>query len=220
VSHGVQYIKEFSAPAHITICRDGDTYRGKWTYHEQRQRWEGNPVQSAEVQDLIQSIKHKVNTDGSVRTHSVAMSKEFMDQISVWATEQLQPLSDRSGSYTHIVEGLLLGSHTTAVELSLAERAHLTRMLEMLAFSTTAWNLWTRCFELVKLKRKDLTIAAMPVHDVLVKYLQHQSLSASDRLVNFEIFLSNRKGWQQRVDKGKEADLRSQSALQCYSKIN
>ena len=86
-------------------------------------------MQSAEVQDLIQSIKHKVNTDGSVRTHSVAMSQEFMDQIHVWATEQLQPLSDRSRSFTNIVKGLLLGSHTEPVKFSLEERTHLTRML-------------------------------------------------------------------------------------------
>jgi hypothetical protein len=78
-----QYIKQFSIQAHVTICRDSDTYRGKWAYHEHRKCWQGNPVQSAEVQDLIQSIKHKVNTDGSIRTHSVAMSKEFMDQIHV-----------------------------------------------------------------------------------------------------------------------------------------
>jgi hypothetical protein len=85
-------------------------------------------------------------------------------------------------------------------------------MLKMLAFSTVAWNLWTRCFELVKLKWKDLTITPMPIHDVLMKYLGDQGLSSSDRLVSFEIFLSNRKGWQQRVDKGKETDLRCQSA--------
>ena len=86
-------------------------------------------------------------------------------------------------------------------------------MLKMLAFGTMAWNLWTRCFELVKLKRKDLMIASMPIHDVLMKYLEDQALSSSDRLVSFEIFLSNQKGWQQCVDKGKETDLRCQSAL-------
>ncbi|KIK72296.1 hypothetical protein PAXRUDRAFT_799465 [Paxillus rubicundulus Ve08.2h10] len=145
--------------------------------------------------------------DRSVRTHSITMLKEFMDQINVWATEQLRPLSNRSRSYTDVVNGLLLSLHTTPVELSLEEHTYLTRMLEMLAFSTAAWNLWTRCFELVKLKQKDLTIAAMSVHDVLMKYLGHQDLSASDQLVNFEIFLSNRKGWQQHVDKGKETDL-------------
>jgi len=82
----------------------------------------------------------------------------------------------------------------------------------MLAFSMAAWNLWTRCFELVKLKWKDFTITVIPVHDVLTKYLGHQALSASDRLVSFEIFLSNQKGWQQHVDKGKESNLRCQSA--------
>ena len=78
-----QYIKQFSVQAHLTICRDGDTYHGKWVCHEHQKHWQGNPMQSAEIQYLIQSIKHKVNMDGSIRTHSVAMSKELMDQIHV-----------------------------------------------------------------------------------------------------------------------------------------
>ena len=97
------------------------------------------------VQDFIQSIKHKVNMDRTVRTHSVAILKEFMDQIHVWATEQLQPLSDRSQLYSDLIKGHLLDLHTASVEFLLKEWTHLIRMFEMLAFSTMAWNLWTRC---------------------------------------------------------------------------
>jgi len=44
---------------------------------------------------------------------------------------------------------------------------------------------------------------------VLKKYLAHEPLTLNDRMSNFEIFLSNRKGWQRKVDKGlNEVDLR------------
>ena len=88
-----QYIKQFSVQAHLMICKDGDTYCRKWAYYKHQKCWQGNPVQSAEVQDLIQLIKHKVNMDRSIRTHSFTMSKEFMDQIHVWATKQLRSTS-------------------------------------------------------------------------------------------------------------------------------
>src|ERR1700692_14279 len=52
-----------------------------------------------------------------------------------------------------------------------------------------------RNFELIKLKRKDL----MFIYESDMHGLQY-----------VELFLSNRKGWMKRVDKGKvEADLRS-----------
>ncbi|KAG1729153.1 hypothetical protein EDB19DRAFT_1832529 [Suillus lakei] len=54
------------------------------------------------------------------------------------------------------------------------------------SLSTTTWNLWTR------------------------KYLNNKALSIKDSHACFEVFLSNRKGWQWKVDKGlKEADLHS-----------
>jgi hypothetical protein len=52
-----------------------------------------------------------------------------------------------------------------------------------------------RNFELIKLKKKDL------------KFIRDENTNG---LQYIELFLSNRKGWMKRVDKGKvEADLRS-----------
>ncbi|KAF8835305.1 hypothetical protein BDN67DRAFT_975463 [Paxillus ammoniavirescens] len=49
-----------------------------------------------------------------------------------------------------------------------------------------------------------------PVNHILKKYLAHEALVLSDLSTHFDIHLKNRKGWQQKVDKGQtESDLRS-----------
>ncbi|KAG2094653.1 uncharacterized protein F5147DRAFT_657126 [Suillus discolor] len=59
---------------------DGDTYHGKWHFNEAKQRWEGNPADSADIYDVLSSIKHKAIAEGGDRTHSMAMMKDYMDQ--------------------------------------------------------------------------------------------------------------------------------------------
>ncbi|KIK11356.1 hypothetical protein PISMIDRAFT_74908, partial [Pisolithus microcarpus 441] len=41
---------------------DGAMFHGDWCHNDTRQRWEGNPVCSAEVDDVIASIRHKVSS--------------------------------------------------------------------------------------------------------------------------------------------------------------
>jgi hypothetical protein len=69
-----------------------------------------------------------------------------------------------------------------------------------------------RCFELIKLQRKDISLDGTILDGVLKSYLAGETLTLHERASYFEIFLSNRKGWQKKVDKGKwEADLRCMS---------
>ena len=76
-----------------------------------------------------------------------------------------------------------------------------------------------RNFELLKLKRDDIKIdsdAAHLVDRILIKYLQGEasSFTFDDLNVYFEVHLSNRKGWQKKVDQGaREVDLRSKSII-------
>ncbi|KAG1872923.1 hypothetical protein DFJ58DRAFT_722087 [Suillus subalutaceus] len=58
---------------------DGDMYCSKWHFDEARQHWEGNPADSADVYDVLSSIKHKASAEGGDRTHSMAMTKDYMD---------------------------------------------------------------------------------------------------------------------------------------------
>ncbi|KAG1883365.1 hypothetical protein F4604DRAFT_1920566 [Suillus subluteus] len=182
-----------------------NTYRGKWHFNETRKCWEGNPACLAEVQDVIKSVRHKTNSEGADRTHLVAMSKGFMDRILTWVRKCCP-----SETYMALVRMLLEGDKTATDNLTLELRTSITRIVMYQAFSTTAWNLWTRCFELIKLKRKDLTIDPSDVNTAFRKYLYNETLSIKDSHARFKVFLSNRKGWQRKVDKGlKEADLRS-----------
>ncbi|KAG1789049.1 uncharacterized protein HD556DRAFT_1311616 [Suillus plorans] len=157
----------------------GDTYCGKWNFNETQRHWEGNPACLAEVQDVIKSVRHKTNSEGADRTHSIAMSKGFMDRI-----------------LTRLLEGDTMATDNLTLEL----RTSITHTVMYQAFSTTTWNLWTRCFELIKLKKKDLTIDPSEVNTAFRKYLYNETLSVKDSHARFE----------RKVDKGlKEADLRS-----------
>jgi len=110
-----------------------------------------------------------------------------------------------------LVRMLLEGNKAATKNLTLELHTFITCIVMYQAFSTTAWNLWTRCFELIKLKRKDLTIDLSEVNMAFRKYLYNEPLSMKDLHACFEVFLLNHKKWQQKVDKGlKEADLRSE----------
>ncbi|KAG0705255.1 hypothetical protein DFH29DRAFT_997044 [Suillus ampliporus] len=124
---------------------DGDTHHGRWKFNEACQRWEGNPALSAEIQDIIKSIKHKTSSEGGDRTHSIAMSKGFMDRILAW-TCKLCPQETFLGLMRSVLAADT--TRTGGVELLTVEaRASITKITNQ-AFSTTAWNLWTRsaCF--------------------------------------------------------------------------
>jgi hypothetical protein len=193
---------------------DGDAYHGRWNFNEARHHWEGNPVSSAEVQDIIKSVKHKTSSKGRGRTHSITMLKGFMDQILAWTHKLcLQE------TFLGLMRSVLTAdtTRTGGTELLTMEAcALITKITMYKAFSTTAWNLWMkqpndRCFELIKLKWKDLTIDFFEVGVTFIRYLNGEKVSLRDLHTHVEVFLSNRKGWQQKVDKGtKEADLQSE----------
>ncbi|KAG1814581.1 hypothetical protein DFJ58DRAFT_673655, partial [Suillus subalutaceus] len=166
---------------------DGDTYRGKWHFDEARWRWEGNPADSADVYDVLSSIKHKASAEGR-RSHSLDGNDKGLH-----------------GSSAPMASGCVSAS-------GLETRKQLTQHLEQIALAASGWTLWTRCdlcFELIKLQRKDITLDVTMLDGVLKSYLANETLTMSDRASDFEIFLSNRKGWQKKVDKGQwEVDLR------------
>ncbi|KAJ7796820.1 hypothetical protein B0H14DRAFT_3157804 [Mycena olivaceomarginata] len=64
---------------------DGDTYRGRWHFNKTSNRWEGSPTESAEVEDTMKAIKNKCGADGGERTHSLAMTKEYMAKVFAWS---------------------------------------------------------------------------------------------------------------------------------------
>ncbi|KAI6039701.1 hypothetical protein EDC04DRAFT_2568118, partial [Pisolithus marmoratus] len=170
---------------------DGTMFHGDWHYNDARHRWEGNPVCSAEVDDVVVSIRHKVSSEGAERTHSGAMKKEYMDKILTWSESQC--LLDFPSEYIRLA---MMGFQALPPGESLSKNAKLvvTRHLQHLACGATAFTLWTRNYELVKLKRGDINLDKTVI----------------DSVSYFEIHLKNRKGWQRKLDKGmRESDLRS-----------
>ncbi|KAG2110244.1 uncharacterized protein F5147DRAFT_796945, partial [Suillus discolor] len=167
---------------------DGDTYHGKWHFDEAKQRWEGNPADSADVYDVLSSVKHKASAEGGDRTHSMAMTKDYMDRVLRWH-QAACPLEIS----LHMIQKTMSGAQPSDVHLDLETRKRLTQHLEQITLAANGWTLWTRCDPTCPCEVHDLT------------YRIH-----SDRASYFEIFLSNRKGWQKKVDKGQwEVDLRS-----------
>jgi len=114
--------------------RDGGTYRGQWYYHETHKRWEGNPASSAEVQDVLVAIKHKSGAEGGNRTHSLAMSKEYMERMFRWS----------EGKVSIETAEQVLKDAGQATNMSVKERSLMTKHLEFRAFASTAWTVWSR----------------------------------------------------------------------------
>ncbi|KAJ7192757.1 hypothetical protein GGX14DRAFT_528316 [Mycena pura] len=157
---------------------DGSKYRGRWHLNPTTGQYEGNPVESAEVEDTMRSIKNKCGADGGDRVHSLAMSKEYMEKMFAWSDSICAP-----ATYFNPLP-------------SPAESLERTKHLMFKAFVSTGWTVWTRNFELIKLREKDLSFGFEDPRAFNTPY--------------FELRLTNRKGWQKKINKAqKEADLRS-----------
>ncbi|KAN0075252.1 hypothetical protein V8E55_011275 [Tylopilus felleus] len=156
---------------------DGHTYHGPWQFNNIRQRWEGNPVNSAEVMDITSSLKHKASSEGGDQKHSLPMLKDNMVHILAWSQKTSPKLDQALGWLHHILSG-----HSELSPIHVHAK---------------------KCFELVNLRWKNITIFdEAAVDHVLAKYLAGDELLLSDQQILFEIYLTNCKGWQKKVDKG------------------
>ncbi|KAI5987257.1 hypothetical protein EDD15DRAFT_2372705 [Pisolithus albus] len=187
---------------------DGATFCGNWHHNDVRHRWEGNLVLSAEVSDVVASIRHKVSSDGAERMHSGAMKKEYMDRILTWSESRCS-----LSIPFHYIRLAMLGYQLSLPGefLTLGMWCDRIHTLDKTAVLTVARN---RNYELVKLRRGDVYLDKTVVDRVFMKYLQGEehSLTINDLNTYFEIHLKNRKGWQRKLDKGmREADLRCPS---------
>ncbi|GBE83276.1 hypothetical protein SCP_0503240 [Sparassis crispa] len=121
---------------------DGDVYRGRWHFDEHAQRWAGNPVMCAEVQNILDAVNNKYGADGGERTHSAAMQYEYLDQVIKWSESVCPEIS------VHIPPVDVESRHVT------------TKHLLFRAFATTGWTIWSRNFETVALKCKHYILNA------------------------------------------------------------
>lgn len=83
-------------------------------------------MDSSEVDDTMESIKHKCGAEGGDRNHSLAMSKEHMTKIFAWS-EKICPEASVNQKSTSKEEHMLKAKHAA-----------------FRAFSSTAWTVWSR----------------------------------------------------------------------------
>jgi len=122
------------------MFRDGDTYRSKWHFNEVKQCWEGNPADSADIYDVLSSVKHKASAEGGDRTHSMAMTKDYMDRAFRWH-QAVCPLDIA----LQMIQKVMNGARPSDICLDLEMRTKLTHHLKQVTFASTGWTLWTRC---------------------------------------------------------------------------
>jgi len=76
----------------VSAIRSEDKYRGRWRFDEFNQHWIGNPVRSAEVEDMLAACKNK---DGEAeRTHSKAMSIQDMERLYEFSQQSRPKVDD------------------------------------------------------------------------------------------------------------------------------
>jgi len=115
-----------------------DAFRGRWHCNDVNGQCKGNLTLSAEVDNMMASVKHKINSQGMTRTHSSAMSREHAERILTWSKKQCPELASASQYVLRTMQGLPCEGPNMEV------RTSVTRHLEQLAFSAAVWILWTR----------------------------------------------------------------------------
>ncbi|OJA14255.1 hypothetical protein AZE42_10491 [Rhizopogon vesiculosus] len=133
----------FSAFKDLWKNAKGETYHGLYHYEEATAVVTGNLALSAAVQDMMEVLKNNKGAEGGSRNHASAMTIEDMRKLMTWSYRQC---SDEAVG--HIFQGVHARSTLEVAELILAQRHLMLR-----AFSFT---IWTRNFELTKIKQKDV----------------------------------------------------------------
>ncbi|KAF8798245.1 hypothetical protein BYT27DRAFT_7264839 [Phlegmacium glaucopus] len=146
---------------------DNDCYSGAYSYDEKQDKVLGCPARASAVRSVLRAVKTRAHTKGALatRNHAEAITIEEIRKLMNWS-EKNCPNEKLNSTPVENMEELKL-----CLEHGL-----------MCAFMTSAFTLWTRCFELLSLQAGDIKngcIGPAPY------YIPH-----------FKIHLENRKGWQ------------------------
>jgi len=88
------------------------------------------------------AVKHTIGAEGADRVHSSAMKREHMDKILMW-TRSTCPEIGSALNFLSIVltKGRVLPS---ACGINDSAKRQITKHLQFLAFTSTAWTIWSR----------------------------------------------------------------------------
>ncbi|KAF8955908.1 hypothetical protein BDZ97DRAFT_1907423 [Flammula alnicola] len=149
---------------------DGDRYAGKYELNEATGEVRGCPARAPSVTDVLYCIKIRAKSRGAsaVRNHADAMTIEEIQTLMRWSTS------------------ICPDEMLTADPKTITNMEDLMFRLEhgfMRAFMSSAFTLWTRCFELASLQAQDIELDC---RGPAPYYAPH-----------FKVHLNHRKGWQQ-----------------------
>jgi hypothetical protein len=107
-------------------------YCGEWVWDAEKNVAKGNPATAREVRDTLDAVKSRDGALGE-RTHSAAVSKEYMDRIMDWSYTECP-----DKTVEKILQSVFSGEqHVKAL-------AMVIRHLYMRCFLSSGWTLWTR----------------------------------------------------------------------------
>lgn len=137
------------------------------------------------MEDTMTAIKHKSRAEGGDRTHSIAMSLQYMSKMYEWSSAQC---------------------NTSLPADTMEKRMLKVKHLEFRAFAALAWMCFARyatvhnyittsnsasdyyrCFEMTKLKYKDISL--------------FRTNEKAFNLQYHRVHLRDRKGWQKKLSK-------------------
>ncbi|KAG1805102.1 uncharacterized protein HD556DRAFT_1437265 [Suillus plorans] len=152
----------------------GETFRGPYHCNEVTGVVMGNPALSAAVQDMMEILKNNEGTEGGMRNHASAMTIEDMQKLMSWSYDECS-----NELVSQIYQCLQAGEVLDIADVVLAQRHLMVR-----AFSTTGFTIWTRNFELTKIRRRDIVwnCQGRPPYGIPFDLIS----------------LLNRKGWQRK----------------------
>ena len=131
----------------ITLCLQGWQHLPRQMGVQQGEAaWEGNPADSAEVQDILTSIKHKASADKGNQKHSMPIMPEHLDQMLQWVCTACPNLNFAFSILrnAHSMPGNGTAQQPPSELVSLEVQTQVTCHLEQFGFASTAWTLWTR----------------------------------------------------------------------------
>ena len=94
-------------------------------------RVSGNPADAPQVQDLLYTIKNVANAGGNFRDHAEALTIADVRKLIQWSFEQCPK------EYVDEAVANPLSTNLTSVQL-------LSKHLQMRAYISSAYTLWTR----------------------------------------------------------------------------
>ncbi|KAJ7827711.1 hypothetical protein B0H13DRAFT_2373687 [Mycena leptocephala] len=163
---------------------DGDRYAGAYRFDEATEKVAGCPARAQVIQTFVKVIKNKSGVKGAAATRNHAEAMSIEDM----------------GKWGEWSESKWPRAKVDEKPGIVSELQDKMKHFMMRAFGSSGFTLWTRNFELCALQVGDLTMDLVG--------------PAPHNLPHFEVFLDNRKGWQNK--QGFDNDSRESNRYNIY----